>query len=457
MPDKTLETILVVDDLPDNRNLLARILKSEGYQVLTAESGMEAIRITQETFPDLILLDVSMPVMDGIEACERLKKDERTREIPVIFISALDEIDKKVKAFDAGSVDYIVKPFDIEEIQARLSTHLSILRLRRQLQATNRQLADRLEELTHSQQLLQERERKLDAFVNAMPNISFVCDQDGRYLEILANETSLLSASVDEMKGRLIEELSPPEEAKLMMEAVHRAVETGETQVIEYKVPVVAGGERWFEGRIALMEKDDAGHSKVVFIATEISERVRLYQEVQQLAIHDSLTGCYNRRHFLTLAGQELEHAIRYKRPLSLLMLDIDHFKNFNDQYGHPIGDHILCALVNLCEKQLRHADILGRYGGEEFVMLMPETMVQAALQVAERLRLKIARMKTDTPVGKLSLTVSIGVTGFDMECAQPPTMEALIESSDQALYAAKSAGRNCVRVSNLIISKQSA
>src|SRR5512136_2192923 len=104
MPDKNMETILVVDDLLDNRNLLARILQSEGYKVLMAESGMEGIRIAQESLPDLILLDVSMPVMDGIEACQILKKDERTGEIPVIFISALDEIDKKVKAFDAGSV-----------------------------------------------------------------------------------------------------------------------------------------------------------------------------------------------------------------------------------------------------------------------------------------------------------------------------------------------------------------
>ena len=111
----------------------------------------------------------------------------------------------------------------------------------------------------------------------------------------------------------------------------------------------------------------------------------------------------------------------------------------------------VLCALVDLCQKQLRQVDILGRYGGEEFVMLMPETMVQDAMQVAERLRLKIARMKTGTPVGKLSLTVSIGVTGFDMERAQPPTMEDLIKFADDAMYAAKAAGRNCIRVSGNI------
>lgn len=111
------------------------------------------------------------------------------------------------------------------------------------------------------------------------------------------------------------------------------------------------------------MEKDETGRSKVVFVATEISERVQLYQEVQRLANQDVLTGCFNRRHFMAMATQEIQREMRYKRPLSLLMLDIDHFKGFNDRYGHQIGDQLLCYLVNLCQKQLRSVDILRRYG----------------------------------------------------------------------------------------------
>jgi two-component system cell cycle response regulator len=446
MVDKILETILVVDDAPENRTLLSRILSKDGYSVRTANNGAEAIQTALESPPDLILLDISMPVMDGIDACAQLKLDERTRDIPVIFISAMDDIENKMNAFGAGGVDYILKPFNIKEIRARLNTHLGILRLRTQLQAANRELAERIEELTRSQQLLHERERKLDAFVKAMPNLSFIYDQDGRYLEILANETSLLRALPEDMKGRLLSDLMPPQEAKLMLDAIHQTIETGQTQLVEYKIPVLAGGEHWFEGRIALMEKDDAGQSKVVFIAVEISERVRLYQEVQRLAMHDPLTGCFNRRHFLILTSQELDRSLRYKRPLSLLMLDIDHFKDFNDSYGHPIGDQILCALVELCQSQMRNVDIVGRYGGEEFLILVPETNLEGARKMAERLRTKIEKTKVDTPAGKLSLTVSIGVASIETELEQEQTVDSLIQRADQAVYAAKAAGRNCVR-----------
>jgi diguanylate cyclase (GGDEF)-like protein/PAS domain S-box-containing protein len=446
MIDQPLETILVVDDAPDNRKLLSRILINSGYRVQTANNGAEAIHSAQESPPHLILLDISMPVMDGIEACAQLKTDERTRDIPVIFLSAMDDIDNKMKAFRAGGVDYILKPFNVEEIRARLNTHLGILRLRTQLQSANRELAERIEELMRSQQLLRERERKLDAFVNAMPNLSFIHDQDGRFLEILTKESNLLRARAEDMKGSLLRDLMPPREAKLMMDAIHRAIETGKTQVIEYKIPVLTGSEHWFEGRIALMEKDDAGHSKVVFIATEISERVRLYQEIQHLAIQDPLTGCLNRRHFMNLAGQELDRSLRYKRPLSLLMLDIDHFKDFNDRYGHPIGDQILCALVNLCQARLRSVDIVGRYGGEEFVILVPETGSEAALKVAERLRTEVEKMNVDTPAGILSLTISIGVASIETEFEQAQTVDSLIKRADQAVYAAKAAGRNCVK-----------
>ena len=392
--DKALETILVVDDAPDNRTLLLRILTNVGYRVQMASNGADALQSAQESPPHLILLDINMPVMGGIEVCEQLKLDERTRDIPVIFISALDDIENKVDAFRAGGVDYILKPFKLEEIRARLNTHLGILRLRTQLQATNRELAERIEELTRSQQLLHERERKLDAFIKVMPNLSFIYDQDGRYLEILTSDTSMLRALPEDMRGRLLGDVMPASEAKLLLDAIHQAIETGQTQVVEYKIHVLAGGEHWFEGRIALMEKDNTGQSKVVFIAVEISERVRLYQEVQRLAMHDPLTGCFNRRHFLTLTSQELERSLRYKRPLSLLMLDIDHFKQFNDRYGHPIGDQILCALVDMCQSHMRNVDIVGRYGGEEFLLIMPEVDKQNALLVVERMREAISRQE---------------------------------------------------------------
>ena len=344
-------------------------------------------------------------------------------------------------------MDYIPKPFDYKEVQARVETHLALLRLRVQLQAANRELTSQLGELTHSQELLRERQMKLDAFVNALPSLSFIYDEEGRYLEVMANETSLLSTDVDKLKGHLIAEMMPPHVTVLMMDAIQQAIGTGKTQVIEYQIQVLAGDERWFEGRIALMEKNAEGHSKVVFIATDITQRIQLYQEVQRLANQDPLTACFNRRHFMTLAEQELQRAIRYQHTLSLVMLDIDEFKIFNDLYGHQIGDQILCELVNLCQKKLRSIDILGRYGGEEFIILLPETVASGGLQVAERLRESIEKMERVSITKKSPLTVSMGVASLNSNNDPAQTLDMLIKRADQALYAAKSAGRNSVRV----------
>ncbi len=446
MSDQSRGRVLVVDDTAENLTLLSRILTNSGFSVQAVETGAQALEAARATLPDLILLDIAMPQMDGFETCARLKKAECTRDIPVIFISALDAIEDKVRAFRAGGVDYITKPFEHEEVQARVDNHLATLRLRDQLISANRELAARIEELDCSQQLLREHEGKLQAFVNALPNLSFVIDEEGRFLEILANETSLLSAQVEELKGKQIKEVMPPEVAEKILVSVHNTITTGKTEVIEYKTAVLAGDERWFEGRIALMEKDGNGHSKVVLIATEVSDRIRLYQEIQRLAIEDPLTGCFNRRHFFILAEQELQRCVRYQHHLSLIMMDMDHFKDINDTFGHPTGDKVLCALVELCQKQLRNVDILGRYGGEEFVILMPETSAEGALLAAERIRKEIARLRVDTLNENCCVTASIGIaslgTGFD----QSPSVDRLLKRADQALYAAKGAGRNCIR-----------
>ena len=440
-------TILVVDDVPSNLTLLSRILSGSGFEVQLADNGTTAIDMALETIPDMILLDISMPVMDGFETCEKLKADDRTNNIPVIFISALDDADDKVKAFKVGAADYIPKPIEVKEVLARVNIHLANQHLRDQLRFANAELEKKVEELTISQEQLRERESKLRAFVNAMPNLSFIFDEEGRYLEILTNEPELLLANADELKGRLLKDVMSVQEANRIINAIQHAIETGETQIVEYKIPVVSGGERWFEGRIASMGKFSDGHSRVVFVATDVTERVELYLETQRLATQDPLTGCFNRRHFMILAKQELQRVVRYARPVSLLMLDIDHFKNFNDQYGHPAGDQLLCALVNLCQKVLRNVDILARYGGEEFVILLPETDSDAVFLTGERLRKEIEKMEVVTSQGKQSVTVSIGAASYDKSGEHLLNVDVLIKHADQALYKAKNAGRNSIKL----------
>ncbi|RME46506.1 MAG: diguanylate cyclase, partial [Chloroflexi bacterium] len=170
----------------------------------------------------------------------------------------------------------------------------------------------------------------------------------------------------------------------------------------------------------------------------------QLHAEVQALAITDSLTGFYNRRGLFELGRREVERARRFGRPLSALMLDLDHFKLVNDTYGHHIGDQVLAELAACCRQVLRDVDLLGRYGGEEFVFLLPETGVAAAEPVAERLRRHVERSLMNTDRGPISITISLGVAQLDETC---PDLETLLEHADQALYVAKRSGRNQARV----------
>jgi two-component system cell cycle response regulator len=437
--------VLVVDNTSVNLMLLIRILESSGYTVKGVDNGASAIEMAKADPPDLILLDIAMPDMDGYETCAYLKEDSRTKYIPIIFISAQDDLEAKVKAFQAGGVDYIIKPIGMEEVEARVGIHLTNQILNSKLQETNMKLAERIEELTLSQSLVQERENKLQAFINALPNISFISDEEGHYLEVLSSQPELLRAGVDELKNHKISEMMPDDVSGEMMNVIQKTIETGETQVMEYKLNVMDGNDHWFEGRCALMEKDHAGHGKVVFIATEISERVEMYQEIQRLATFDSLTNCLNRRHFLILADQELHQSIRYQRPLSILMIDIDHFKVINDSFGHAVGDKVLCSLIDVCRSNLRSVDIISRHGGEEFVILLPETQKEMTYIVADRLRIAVENMVLSEPGQKISITISIGITSLDLDTGLEDSIEMMIHRADQAMYDAKVV-RNCIR-----------
>jgi diguanylate cyclase (GGDEF)-like protein len=172
-------------------------------------------------------------------------------------------------------------------------------------------------------------------------------------------------------------------------------------------------------------------------------EKARLFSETQRLAITDGLTGIYNRRHVLDLLEMEIERAQRYQRPLSTILFDIDHFKEVNDRFGHPAGDLVLCKLIELCRRSLRTNDSLGRYGGEEFLIIAPETNLQDALEIAERLRKQVEDLQIPTEKGVVNLTISLGAAAFSP--GSKSTLEDLITRTDDALYTAKRLGRNSV------------
>jgi diguanylate cyclase (GGDEF)-like protein len=228
-----------------------------------------------------------------------------------------------------------------------------------------------------------------------------------------------------------------------------RALFTGETPLTVLAVPLLIGDHLLgvltlnADGRVRRFNQHDMQQLSLFAQQAAVAIRnAQLFEKVHQLATIDPLTGASNRRHFLDLAANELARADRYPAPVAALVVDIDHFKQINDTYGHTAGDQVLCALVEICHATLRTTDLLARFGGEEFVVLLPKTDAEQARQVAERLRQAISEMASERhPAGVV--TVSIGLAA--REPGDSSTLEALLDHADQALYMAKAAGRNCV------------
>lgn len=284
--------VLIVDDRPANIQLLAECLK-EQYRIKVATDGLRCLElVSKDADVDLIQLDIEMPGLDGYEVCQRLKQNQVTADIPVIFVTSHDQQENEELGLELGAVDYITKPVRPSIVSARVKTHITLKRQRDQLLA---------------------------------------------------------------------------------------------------------------------------------------------------MATHDQLTGLYNRHFLIEEANKKVAHAVRHHIPLSLFIIDIDHFKNINDRYGHPTGDAVLNAVACLLHKQCREEDIVARFGGEEFVILLDHCDLEEAMIKAENFRRDIAVLQPEN----ILVTASFGITQMFFE--QDENIDGLIKRADQALYEAKQAGRNCV------------
>jgi diguanylate cyclase (GGDEF)-like protein len=300
--------ILVADDEPVNLALIKRRLEWESYLIHTAEDGGQAVELARRHLPDLIILDVMMPVMDGLQACRLLKEDPSTRDIPVIFLSALDDTATKVSGLSLGANDYISKPFRVEELLARVAVAIRLKRERDELRETT-------------------------------------------------------------------------EEARRRAEAA------------------------------------------------------------SEMSMTDALTGLLNRYGFQRALQRELAEARRYGRPLSCLLIDLDFFKQVNDTYGHAAGDTALLQVGRVLTASVRGSDVVCRYGGEEFLVLAPETSLEGALALADKIRLAAASRLFGDGERVFELTLSAGAA----QLLPGESGHDMIARADEALYQAKQAGRNRV------------
>ncbi len=309
MPEIIRDTILVVDDESNNRFLLKTHLESAGYKIIIATNGMDALERVKKSPPDLIILDIMMPEMDGFQVCQTFRQMPDTMIVPIVMVTALRGTDERIKGIEAGADDFISKPFNRMELLTRVKSLLRIKKL-------NEALEQKIVELEKAQ------------------------------------------------------------------------------------------------------------------------------EKLTQLAITDGLTGIYNHRYFRQQLRLEISRSKRFNLPFSLIIFDIDHFKQYNDQFGHLNGDKVLNRFARLLHCNIREVDCLARYGGEEFALILPGTTKNAALMVAEKLRLVIAHSTfphaKKLPEGRV--TASAGVASFPEDAEND---EELIQKTDRALYHAKNSGRN--------------
>ena len=301
--------ILLVEDNKTQSAIIKDYLEKNGYHVSTVETGMSAFKAAKAKGIDIILLDRILPDIDGNDVCRWLKLDQGTRDIPVIMLTEKGAMTDKVSGLEAGADDYLPKPFDEGELNARIYARLRAKTQQDELKSKNRQLEDML-------------------------------------------------------------------------------------------------------------------------------------TRVESLAIMDPLTGLYNRRRFETIFTSEFKRAMRYQLPLSCMMIDIDHFKKINDTSGHQEGDRVLKEIAQVIQATVREVDTPARWGGEEFVVLSPNTTRENGLRAAERVR-KAVDSHTFTGTGSTKFTVSIGVAGIP--APDIDSQDKLIHAADMAMYEAKKKGRNRV------------
>ncbi|TFW16391.1 diguanylate cyclase [Duganella callida] len=419
--------ILIVDDAPDNLGTLRKLMVEQGYQTFVANSGERALKIARRVHPDLILLDIMMPGMDGYETCRQLKSHASTQRIPVIFMSARTGTDDVVAGFDLGAVDYIGKPLRLPEVCARVRTQLQI----------------RSRSETHEEQA-----ERLRTIVNNMAEGLLIIEADGRIQFTNPACDKYLGYQHDQLAGRNIADLLNPLVAQEYLDYFGRYAAAPQSAHNHGTREVII---RHRNGSSVCMDLTLTPMylRQPLFIGLlhDITHHKQSEDALQRAAMVDPLTKIANRRHFDTFLEKEWQRAMRSGQPLSLVVLDVDHFKLYNDTLGHPAGDVCLQQVAQaIASHAHRPTDLAARYGGEEFVLLFAETDAGKAVHLAEAIRGHIEALQIPHPRSTTSawLTVSIGVATIHPH--QLDNTESLFVAADRALYVAKEGGRNQVQ-----------
>ena len=444
--------ILIVDDLPDNLRLLRDTLSAEGYKVRSALTGAMALRAAQSPLTELILLDIKLPDIDGYEVCRQLKSDERTADIPIIFLSALNETFNKVQGLAAGGVDYIAKPFQVEEVLARVETHLTIGRLQQRLQQQNLLLLREIEERQRLEESLFAEKELAQVTLQSIGDAVITTDAQGNVTYFNPIAERLTGWKTHEVQGvpfstvfLIVDQVTrEPVENPINQALLEERIVTLANNTIliahdgtEYPIADSAAPIRDRQGQII----------GAVIVFHDVTESRYLTRQLSWEASHDALTGLINRRKFEQHLVDAIASVKDSNEQHALCYLDLDQFKVVNDTVGHIAGDELLRQITALIQKGVRANDMLARLGGDEFGILLTQCSIFQATQIAENLKDLVHQFRFIWNGKTFIIGVSIGVVAID------PTSRDLMEllgAADAACYAAKARGRNCVHIYSL-------
>lgn len=431
-------TILVVDDTSTNLLLLEGVLTSYGYDVRTAISGEGALRAVKAEFPDLILLDIMMPGIDGYETCRRLKSQESTASIPVIFLSAKSDTASIIEGFNAGGVDYVGKPFNEAELISRVNTHLQLFQLQQQMVIANRELELSRYDLQKSFEVMNQH------------IIYAKIDSDGNFLEISDAFCRTYGYARSELIGVNNNILKCKDTSKHTHEALWKSLKSGKIWEGELKNRRKDGTEFWVKGYIEPLYNGDGTFLCYSAIYYDINDKKR----IEKLSITDQLTELYNRRYFEETLPVEFKRAARQRSILVFMMLDIDYFKQYNDTYGHQEGDRVLVS-VGAALKRVMHRqdDLVYRLGGEEFGVVCSVDNTASARIMAQKVCAAIEEMHIPHSGSQVSkvVTASVGAVCIDFAEYFVKTLKVdeVYKMADDELYRVKAQGRNSASVIN--------
>ncbi|MBW4691243.1 MAG: diguanylate cyclase [Lyngbya sp. HA4199-MV5] len=490
------ETILVVDDHPDNIRTLSIILGSHGYKVRKATSGEMAIDTILSQPPALVLLDIKMPMMDGYEVCTKLKAITETCHVPIVFLSALDGAEDKIRAFEVGGADYITKPFNEEEVLARVRHQLTIQQQRQQLIHQNQQLQREILER-------QQAQAETQLFLDTIQAVSEAADLETALQATLCSIQQaiawdygeawmlddddmtfhLCQVSYDRQNVRLkqfhetstaitfsyrvglpgrIWALGQPEWIESLAQQSEQTFLRGEAAIVAdlasaFGVPIVVE-ERILAVLVFFSRKMAAPNAKLLRLTKALALHLgvsmqrklaeaslkQVNRELHRIASIDELTQIPNRRTFDAFLQTEWGRSRREHISLSLILCDIDYFKRYNDRYGHPAGDDCLQKVAQAINNSIRRpADLAARYGGEEFAAVLPNTTPQGAVYIAQRIQQAICQLKLAHADSTASDCVTLSMGIASLVPTQEQSLKEIITFADQALYTAKARGRN--------------